>query len=104
MKIIRLFLFSLLAIIPVLSWGATREFNMTIEEVKLHVAPDLDYKVFAFNGQVPGPLIHVKEGDDLIIHVTNNTSLPHTIHWHGTHQMNSWKNDGVPGFTQEPIQ
>jgi len=104
MKIIRLFLFSLLAIIPALSWSATREFNMTVEEVKVHVAPDLDYKVFAFNGQVPGPLIHVKEGDDLIVHVTNNTSLPHTIHWHGTYQTNTWKNDGVPGITQEAIQ
>lgn len=104
MKIIRLFLFSLLAIVPALSWSATREFNMTIEEVKVHVAPGFDYKVFAFNGQVPGPLIHVKEGDDVTVHVTNNTSLPHTIHWHGIDQINNWKNDGVPGVTQEPIQ
>ncbi len=81
-----------------------REFSMTIEEVVIHVAPDLDYKVFAFDGQVPGPLIHVQEGDDLVIHLTNNTTLPHTIHWHGTHQKNTWKNDGVPGVTQEAIQ
>ncbi|WP_040882027.1 multicopper oxidase domain-containing protein, partial [Mariprofundus ferrooxydans] len=82
----------------------TREMNMTIDEVTLPVAPDLNYKVFAFNRQVPGPLIHAKEGDDLVIHVTNNTSLAHTIHWHGFHQMNSWRMDGVPGITQEPIK
>lgn len=87
-----------------LSQAEQREFNMTIEEVVEHVAPDLDYKVFAFDGQVPGPLIHVKEGDDLVIHVTNNTTLPHTIHWHGTHQKGTWHNDGVPGITQEPIR
>lgn len=93
-----------IAMSPALSRAEQREFNMTIEEVSLHVAPDLDYKGFAFNGQVPGPLIHVKEGDDLIVHVTNNTSLPHTIHWHGTYQTSTWKMDGVPGVTQEPIQ
>jgi FtsP/CotA-like multicopper oxidase with cupredoxin domain len=92
-----------IALLPALSWAATREFNMTIEERMLHVAPGLDYKVFAYNGQVPGPLIHVKQDDDLIVHVTNNTTLPHTIHWHGTHQMGTWKMDGVPGITQEPI-
>ncbi len=92
-----------IALLPALSWAATREFNMTIEERMLHVAPGLDFKVFAYNGQVPGPLIHVKQDDDLIVHVTNNTTLPHTIHWHGTHQMGTWKMDGVPGITQEPI-
>lgn len=39
----------------------TLEMNMTIDEVELAVAPDLKYKVFAFNGQVPGPLIHARE-------------------------------------------
>ncbi|MEW6312650.1 MAG: multicopper oxidase domain-containing protein [Pseudomonadota bacterium] len=87
-----------------LSWADKREFNMTIEEMVIRVAPDLDYKVFAFNGQVPGPLIHVKEGDDVTVHVTNNTTLPHTIHWHGIYQTNNWRNDGVPGVTQEAIQ
>ncbi|MDZ7784368.1 MAG: hypothetical protein U5K56_15980 [Halioglobus sp.] len=32
-----------------------RQFNMTIEEVDLAVAPNFSYKVWAFNGQVPGP-------------------------------------------------
>jgi FtsP/CotA-like multicopper oxidase with cupredoxin domain len=84
--------------------AATREFNMTIEEVTIRVAPDLTFKTFAFNGQVPGPLIHVREGDAVVVHVTNNTSLPHTIHWHGVDQINNWKNDGVPEITQEAIQ
>jgi len=80
--------------------AAKREFTMTIEEVEIQVAPDLKYKVFGFDGQVPGPLIHVKEGDQVTVHVKNNTSLPHTIHWHGLYQINNWHNDGVPGITQ----
>ncbi|MDT8383470.1 MAG: multicopper oxidase domain-containing protein [Gammaproteobacteria bacterium] len=77
---------------------------MTIEEVTVKVAPSLDYKVFGFNGQVPGPLIHVQEGDDVIVNVMNNTSMPHTIHWHGIHQKGSWRSDGVPGVTQKQIE
>lgn len=81
-----------------------REFDLTIDEMTIKVAPDLEYQVFAFNGQVPGPLIHVKEGDDVTVNVTNNTTLPHTIHWHGLYQRNNWKNDGVPGVTQKAIE
>ena len=93
-----------LLLLPAATWAASREFNMTIDEVRIHVAPNLDYKVFGFDGQVPGPLIHVREGDEVTVHVTNNTTLPHTIHWHGFYQTDNWKNDGVPGITQEAIQ
>jgi FtsP/CotA-like multicopper oxidase with cupredoxin domain len=86
------------------AWAEEREFNLTIEEIVIRVAPDLEYKVFGFNGQVPGPLLHVKEGDDLTVHVTNNTTLPHTIHWHGINQIGSWRQDGVPGVTQKNIE
>ncbi len=88
----------MLAIAP--AQAAKREFNMTIDEVEIQVAPDLKYKVFGFDSQVPGPLIHVRQGDDVTVHVTNNTSLAHTIHWHGFYQHNNWQNDGVPGITQ----
>lgn len=90
--------------LPSPGYAEQRDFSMTIEEVSINVAPTLTAKVFAFNGQVPGPLIHVREGDDVTIHVTNNTTLPHTIHWHGVDQIGTWKNDGVPGVTQKPIE
>ncbi|HYA65742.1 MAG TPA: multicopper oxidase domain-containing protein, partial [Burkholderiaceae bacterium] len=59
------------------AYAEKREFNMTIEEVSINVAPGFNANVFAFNGQVPGPLIHVREGDEVTVHVTNNTTLPH---------------------------
>ena len=101
--VVRMMIF-FLALLPALSWAEKREFNMTIDEVSIEIAPGFINKVFAFNGQVPGPLIHVREGDDITVHVTNNTALSHTIHWHGINQIGSWKNDGVPGITQEEIK
>jgi len=82
----------------------TRDFALTIEEVSINVAPGFNTRVFAFNGQVPGPLIHVREGDDVSVNVTNNTTLPHTIHWHGVNQAGTWQSDGVPDVTQKAIQ
>ena len=85
--------------------AAHREFWITIEQVKLHVAPDLDYMVYAFNGQVPGPLIHVKEGDRVTVHVKNATGAMHTIHWHGLYNLGKdWRSDGVPGITEKGIE
>jgi FtsP/CotA-like multicopper oxidase with cupredoxin domain len=81
-----------------------REFEMTIEEVDLEVAPGLTVKVWAYNGQVPAPLIHVKQGDEVKLTLTNNTTLNHTIHWHGQYMTNNWKNDGVPDITQAAIE
>ena len=97
-------IFCILAGAATLSWAEQREFNLSIEEVTVEVAPGFSNKVFAFNGQVPAPLIHVKEGDDVMVHVANNTTLPHTIHWHGVNQTGTWQHDGVPGVSQEAIQ
>ena len=96
---------AILLFLPAAGWAENREFNMTIDEMQIQVAPNLKYNVFAFNGQVPGPLIHVKQGDEVTVNVTNNTTLPHTIHWHGLYQTDNWRNDGVPGIAQpEAIQ
>lgn len=101
---IKMFSLTLLIIFSPLVDAETLEFEMTIEEMIKEVAPGFSNKVWAFNGQVPGPLIRAKEGDRLIVNVQNNSSLAHTIHWHGTLQTNSWKMDGVPGVTQKAIQ
>jgi len=90
--------------VPAVLHAETRKFDMTIDEMVINVAPGLKSKVWAFNGQVPGPLIHVKEGDEVEVTVYNNTALNHTVHWHGVFQTNSWRSDGVPGITQLPIE
>lgn len=81
-----------------------RHFDLTVEEVELQVAPGFKTKVWGYNGQVPAPLIHVKEGDDVEVTLTNNTTLSHTIHWHGMYQTNSWRSDGVPDVTQKAVE
>lgn len=80
-----------------------RHFDMTIEEVEIEVAPGFKTKVWGYNGQVPGPLLKVMEGDEVEVTLVNNTTLSHTIHWHGTYQTGTWQSDGVPDVSQKAV-
>ena len=93
-----------LAMLASPSHAELRHFDMTVEEVTLQVTPNFKTKVWAYNGQVPGPLIHVREGDEVEVTLTNNTTLTHTIHWHGMYQTNTWQSDGVPDITQKAVE
>ncbi|MCB1742047.1 MAG: multicopper oxidase domain-containing protein, partial [Gammaproteobacteria bacterium] len=84
--------------------GAERHhFEIRIEEREIQVASGLRAKVWGFNGQVPGPLIRVREGDRVVVDLHNLSTMEHTIHWHGVHQVGSWRSDGVPGITQQAV-
>ena len=89
---------------PTLGWAEAHTFEMNIEDTKITLVGKQDFHTFAFNGQVPGPLIHVKEGDEVTVNVNNLTTLPHTIHWHGLLQRGTWQMDGVPDVTQPAIK
>jgi len=59
-------------------------------------------KAIAINNQIPGPILHFKEGDNVTIHVTNHLDVETAIHWHGL--LVPWQMDGVLGVTQKGIQ
>ncbi len=40
-------------------------------------------RVWAYDGQVPGPLLEARVGDVLEVRLTNRLAEPTTIHWHG---------------------
>lgn len=40
-------------------------------------------EVYLINGQQPGPMIEVDEGDDVEVFVRNELPVSTTIHWHG---------------------
>ncbi len=58
-------------------------------------------RVWAYNGQVPGPVLRVRQGETLRVDLTNHLPQPTTIHWHGVRVPNAM--DGVPGVTQPAV-
>jgi FtsP/CotA-like multicopper oxidase with cupredoxin domain len=60
-----------------------------------------DVTMYAFNGQIPGPMIRVPRGAEIVVRFENRTDLPGAVHWHGIRLDNRF--DGVPGVTQEEV-
>ena len=54
-------------------------------------------RAIAVNGTVPGPLIRLKEGQDVTIRVENRLDEDTSIHWHGI--LLPFTMDGVPGVS-----
>jgi FtsP/CotA-like multicopper oxidase with cupredoxin domain len=78
-----------------------REFALTVGRVPWEVGPGEVVEAYAYNGQVPGPELRVREGDTVRVRVTNALAEPTTVHWHGVSVPQHM--DGVPGLSHEPI-
>ena len=61
----------------------------------------LDFAMYGFNGEVPGPLIRVPQNATIIVRFHNRIDLPSAVHWHGVRLDN--RSDGAVGVTQEAV-
>src|SRR5256885_11963791 len=82
--------------------GVVRDLDLVAAPARLKLIDGRDLDVWAYNGQVPGPVFRVKLGETLRVHFVNRLPQPTTIHWHGIRLPNGM--DGVPGVTQPPIE
>ncbi|KAH9735999.1 Laccase-17 [Citrus sinensis] len=92
-----------LALLPEFAAGITRHYTFNI---KYHNVTRLCHtrNIISVNGQFPGPSLVAREGDRVLIKVTNHVSNNVTIHWHGVRQVTSGWADGPAYVTQCPIQ
>jgi FtsP/CotA-like multicopper oxidase with cupredoxin domain len=63
--------------------SAEADYSLRIEPVTLDIAPGMSIKTIGYNGQVPGPLLRLREGAPVSIDVTNATANEDIVHWHG---------------------
>lgn len=59
-----------------------------------------NYKMLAYNGSIPGPLLKIRQGAEITINFTNDTDMKTLLHSHGVRMDNPF--DGTP-ITQEEI-
>jgi FtsP/CotA-like multicopper oxidase with cupredoxin domain len=57
--------------------------NLRIAPCTLEIGRGVTIKTIAYNGQVPGPLLRLREGVPVTIDVTNASTEPDLVHWHG---------------------
>ncbi|MQA67383.1 MAG: copper resistance system multicopper oxidase [Alphaproteobacteria bacterium] len=76
--------------------AAAGTYSLTIEKKTVNFT-GRDREAMTINGQVPGPTLRFKEGEDVTIHVTNKLDVDSSIHWHGF--ILPYQMDGVPGIS-----
>lgn len=75
------------------------EYNLTIDRQDVDVG-GRHGESLTINGQLPGPTLHFKEGEQVTIHVTNKLKEDTSLHWHGL--LLPGDMDGVPDFNNFP--
>ncbi|MGB8502582.1 multicopper oxidase family protein [Mycobacterium sp.] len=80
--------------------GKAVDVALTAGETDLRVG-GLQWRTWAYDGQVPAKEIRLRKGQTLRAAVTNNLPADTSVHWHGLAIPNPM--DGVPPLTQQPI-
>ena len=109
-----LFLAGLHCALPLPTWASSaisgienasprRRYDLTIGYSPIRI-DGRDGTATMVNGSVPGPLVYLREGDDVVLNVINELmDTEHaSIHWHG--MLVPFRMDGVPGVNFDGIQ
>ena len=71
------------ATLPPVATGDVVDVQMTLKDMTVEVAPGVEYNTWAFDGHgAPGPIIHVREGQQVHMTLTNGGAIPHSIDFH----------------------
>ncbi|TPJ74777.1 DUF4396 domain-containing protein [Mesorhizobium sp. B2-6-2] len=82
--------------------NGVKVFELRPSVIRWHILPDVTVDAYAYNGQIPGPRIHIRQGDRVRINLTNALPEETTVHWHGLILPNQM--DGPAEITQPPIE
>ena len=81
--------------------AGVKVFELDTSVIRWTILPGVTVDAYAFNGQIPGPKLHFRQGDRVRINVRNHLPETTTVHWHGLILPNIM--DGPAHITQEPI-
>lgn len=82
--------------------NGVKVYELTARQMEWEVKPGSRVGAFAYNEQVPGPQIRVREGDRVRVVLRNELEQSTAIHFHGLELPND--QDGVPFITQPPVK
>jgi FtsP/CotA-like multicopper oxidase with cupredoxin domain len=62
---------------------ATPDVTLEIAPCTLEASPKHHIRTVAYNGQIPGPLFRMREGEPQSVEIRNLTDTAEIVHWHG---------------------
>jgi CopA family copper-resistance protein len=75
--------------------AAGGQFDLAVTNTRITVDGQTS-PALAIAGSVPGPVLRWREGEEVVVRVTNRLGEPTSIHWHGL--LIAGVMDGAPGF------
>jgi FtsP/CotA-like multicopper oxidase with cupredoxin domain len=63
--------------------SASADYTLRIKTSPVEIAPNRIISATTYNGQFPGPLLRLKEGQQVTVDIYNDTDTPEQLHWHG---------------------
>ena len=60
----------------------THHVTLTVREVLRDVAPGVTQRLWTYNGQSPGPILHGRVGDRFVVRLVNDATMGHSIDFH----------------------
>jgi len=70
------------ATLPPLTEGDTVTLNIDVSDLAVEIASGVMYSAWPYGGSVPGPTLHVKQGQMVKVVLTNNSTVHHSIDFH----------------------
>ena len=71
------------ATLPPVPAGNLVRIHMTLKDMTVQIAPGVKYATWAFDGHgAPGPILHVRQGQTVVMTLTNGGVIPHSIDFH----------------------
>lgn len=70
--------------LPPLSADRTLRLHWRATEVPVRIGPDTVVAAWTFEDDVPGPIIHVRQGDTIDFTLTNEGVVPHSMDFHAS--------------------
>ncbi|HEV2148692.1 MAG TPA: copper oxidase [Longimicrobiaceae bacterium] len=82
--------------------NGVKVYELTARKMQWETKPGHMVEGWAYNEQVPGPQIRVREGDRVRVVLKNELEQSTAVHFHGLELPND--QDGVPFITQPPVK
>lgn len=70
-----------MVVVPATAAGK-KAFTLSVENKRIEIGFGLSYDAWTYDGQVPGPVLRVREGDEVTIGLVNPTAMAHGIDTH----------------------
>jgi FtsP/CotA-like multicopper oxidase with cupredoxin domain len=63
--------------------NAKADYTLRVGTGLVQLSPEHIASTTLYNGQFPGPLLRLKEGQRVVVDIHNDTDTPELVHWHG---------------------